>query len=62
MGGTLEDLICMIRYGWALSMILIDGGEVDEDSSPCFIHTKLTPRHIKYFDHDHLELQLSVVH
>ena len=44
-GGAVEDLFCAIRYGRALSMILIDGGEVDEDSASRFIYTKLTPRH-----------------
>ena len=41
--GAVEDLICVVRYGRALSMILIDCDEVDEDSASRFIYTKLTP-------------------
>ena len=41
-GGAVEDLICVAGFGRALSMILIDCGEVDEDLANRFIYTKLT--------------------
>ena len=61
-GGTVEELLCIVRYGRALSMILIDCDEVDEDSVPRFIYTKLTPRDKKSSYHEQSKLQSSVVH
>ena len=38
--GAVEELLCVIRYGRALSMILIDCADVDADWASRFIYTK----------------------